>query len=71
MALFFAFFMLFHLSLIFLSTGASILTLSHLGGLGADSAPPKRLSLITPKRHKLLKGNFSGLILHLWGSCCT
>ena len=64
---FFAFFMLFHLSLTFLSTGA-YLTLG--GGGWADSAPPRRLSLITPKRHKILKGNFSGLILHLWGSCC-
>ena len=32
----FAFFMLFHLSLTFLSTGASLLTLSHLGGGGGQ-----------------------------------
>ena len=30
----FAFFMLFHFSLTFVSTGASLLTVSHLGGRG-------------------------------------
>ena len=52
------------------STFKRDLTLSHLGG-GADSAPPGRLSLITPKQHKVSKWIFSSLISHIWGSFCT